>query len=90
VSLRRLPFFKLVVIGQLALLLRRHLRQLDPHERRRLASLLRRPTRLAPHERAELRDLVGRLEPRAFAFATADAFSPWPLPRRLAGRRRRF
>ena len=88
--LRRLPFLKVLAIGQLALLLRRHFKQLEPHERRRLASLVRRGTHLAPHERSELRNLLARLQPRAFAFAAADAVSPWPLPRRLAGRRRRF
>jgi hypothetical protein len=33
-----------------------------------------------------LRRLLGKLEPRAFAVIAANAFSPVPLPRRLAGR----
>jgi hypothetical protein len=37
-------------------------------------------------EREELKRLLAKLEPRAFAFNTANAFSPFPLPRRLAGR----
>jgi len=89
-SVRRLPFLKVLAIAELALLARRHLTRLQPHERRRLGALVRRGRRLQPHERAELRELVGRLEPRAFAFAAADAFSPWRLPRFLGGRRRRF
>jgi hypothetical protein len=89
-SVRRLPFFKVFALAQLALLARRHLTQLQPHERRRLGALVRRGPGLQAHERAELRELVGRLQPRSFAFAAADAFSPWPLPRFLGGRRRRF
>jgi hypothetical protein len=83
--LRRMPFFKLLAIAQTALLARRHLQRLDGSDRRRLAELVRRGRRLSPGERDELRRLLAKLEPRAFAFATADRFSPFPLPRRLAG-----
>jgi hypothetical protein len=85
---RRLPFFKLLAIGQVALLARRHLKQLTPAERRRLAALVRRGPRLDPAERRELGEIVVKLDPRAFAFGAADRFSPLPLPRRLAGRPR--
>jgi hypothetical protein len=89
-SVRRLPFFKLLAVVQLALLARRHLGVLTPDERRRLGELARRGHRLDGAERAELRDLAMKLEPRAFAAAAADYISPLPLPRRfLAGRRRR-
>ena len=41
--IRRLPFFKVVAIVQLALLARRHLGALTPDERRRMAALARAP-----------------------------------------------
>ena len=40
-GLRRLPVFKLLAIGEVALLARSHIRRLDPDERRRLVELLR-------------------------------------------------
>jgi triphosphoribosyl-dephospho-CoA synthetase len=85
-SVRRLPFLKLLAIAQLLLLARRHFLHLDPAERRRLAELVRRGRSLTPAEREELRGLVQRLEPRAFAGAAADAFSPFST--RRFGRRR--
>ena len=85
-SLRRMPFLKLLAVAQIALLARRHLRRLDAGDRHRLSELVRRGRRMDRSERDELRRLLSRLEPRAFAAATADAFSPVPLPRRLAGR----
>jgi hypothetical protein len=87
---RRLPFFKLLAIVQLALLARRHLQALSPAERRRMSELARRGRSLTPTERTELRELAGKLEPRAFAGAVADALSPFPLPKRFTrGPRRR-
>jgi hypothetical protein len=88
-TVRRMPFFRVLAIAQLALLARRHLRGLTPAERRRMAELARHGRSLTPDERNELRDLAGRLQPGAFAGAVADAFSPVPLPRRFTGRRRR-
>jgi hypothetical protein len=85
---RRLPLFKLVAIVQLALLARRHLQHLEPHERSRLADLVRHGHRLSAHERGELRELAAKLQPGAFAAAAADALSPIGLPGRR-GRRRR-
>ena len=84
--IKRLPFFKILAIGQVALLVRRHLRGLSRDERRRLAELARRGTKLTPAERAELRTLVGKLEPRAFAIGAANHISPVPLPRWLRGK----
>lgn len=87
--LRRLPFFKLLAVAEVALLARRHLGNLAPDERRRLAELVRRGRRMGPEERRELRELVMRLEPRAFAVHAVDRMSPVPLPKkRLSGRRR--
>ena len=85
-TIRRLPFFKLVAILQLALLARRHLGVLTPAERRRMLDLTRHPKTMTPAERRELRDLALKLEPRAFAGAAADRLSPLPLPRKLRGR----
>jgi hypothetical protein len=85
-SLRRMPFFKVLAIAKIALVARRHLQRLDASDRRRLSELVRRGHRMDRAERHELRRLVGKLEPRAFAVASADAFSPVRLPRRLAGR----
>jgi hypothetical protein len=78
---KRLPFFKIFAIAQVALLVRRHLKRLTPMERKRMAELVRRGHRLDRDERNELRTLVGKLEPTAFAFAAADHFSPIPLRR---------
>jgi len=85
-TLRRMPFLKVLAIAQALLLARRHLLRLDGRDRRRLSELAKRGRSLTPAERDELRSLLSKMEPRAFAVAAADAFSPVPLPRRLAGR----
>lgn len=84
-----MPFLKLMALAQIALLARRHLQRLDANDRHRLSELARRGHSLDRAERDELRGLLGKLEPGAFAAATADAFSPVRLPRRFAGRSRR-
>jgi hypothetical protein len=86
--IKRLPFFKILAIAQVALLVRRHLRGLSRDERRRMAELARHGTKLTPAERAELRTLVGKLEPRVFVIGAANHISPVPLPRRLLGKLR--
>lgn len=86
-TLKRIPFLRIFAIAKLAWVARRHLQALDADERRRLGALVRRGPGMSAAERGELRALVGKLQPRAFAFRTADAFSPVPLPRRLAGSR---
>lgn len=86
--IRRLPLFRLLLIAELALLVRDHLRRLDPAERRRLWELVRRGPGMLPDERAELRALVAKIEPRMLAGAVAEKFSPVPLPSRLTGRGR--
>ena len=85
-----MPFFKLLAVGQTVLLARRHLLQLDGDDRRRLRELMMRGKSMNAAERDELRRLLGELAPTSFAFATADAFSPIPIPgRRWRQRRRR-
>lgn len=81
-----MPFLKVLAIAQTLLLARHHLQRLDAGDRRRMNELVRRGRDMTPAERTELRRLLGKLEPRAFAFTTADRFSPFPLPRRLKGR----
>lgn len=82
---RHLPLFQWLLLGQLALLARRHLRYVSPAERRRMFQLARRRGSLSPGERDELRRLTAKLAPRAFLGAAADQVSPVPLPRRLTG-----
>lgn len=84
---RQLPLFKLIAVGQVALMAREHLQRLDATERRRLAELVRRGRGMDPAERAELRALAGKLEPKVFALAALDKVSPVPLPGRFGGRR---
>jgi hypothetical protein len=92
-GLRRLPVFKLIAIGEVALLARSHVTRLEPAERRRLVELVRkgrgRPSRLSSSERDELHELVAKTEPRLFVGLTADKLSPVPLPRRLVEGKRR-
>jgi hypothetical protein len=84
--LRVIPFFRLLAIAKTLLLARRHLRGLDTADRRRLRQLVMRGRNMTPAEREELRGILGRLEPRAFALATANAFSPVRIPRWLVRR----
>ena len=88
-TVRAIPFFKVLAIAQVALLVRRHLVALTPLERRRMAELVRHGHHLSADERHELLDLVMKLEPRAFAVSAADHVSPFPLPKRLLRGRRR-
>ena len=84
-TVKRLPFFRVLAIAEVAVLARRHLARLDRTDRRRLFELVRRGRSLDPAERDELRALVARLEPRAFVGSAVDRFSPIPLPRRFTG-----
>jgi hypothetical protein len=93
-GLRRLPVFKLLAIGEIALLARSHITRLNPAERRRLVELLRkgrgRQRNLTDAERDELQRLIAKTEPRLFAGLAADRLSPIPLPGRVVrGPRRR-
>ena len=82
-TFRRMPIFRLLAIAQAVLLARRHLQRLDAGDRRRLRELVRRGRGMDRSERDELRRILSKLEPRALAFAAANAFSPLPLPRRF-------
>ncbi len=86
-GVRRLPVFRLLAIGEIALLARDHVSKLDPEERRRLLTLVRkgkgRTRDLGVEERDELQRLVAKAEPRLFVGTAADKLSPVPLPRRF-------
>jgi hypothetical protein len=86
-GLKRLPIFKLLAVGEIALLARNHLARLEPGERRRLIELLRtgrgRSRNLSDAERDELQALIAKTEPRLLAGLAADRLSPVPLPRRV-------
>ena len=65
-------WLRVLAIGQLALLVRRHLTLLEPDERSRLARLIaqskgRPRTNLSANEREEMLRLVQKLEPGALA-----------------------
>ncbi|HEX2467442.1 MAG TPA: hypothetical protein VHJ54_04470 [Solirubrobacterales bacterium] len=69
-------WLRVLVIAQVALLIRRHLTLLAPDERRRMAQLVQkskgRPRRnLSANEREELLRLVRKLEPGEFGRAAA-------------------
>jgi hypothetical protein len=85
--MRRLPFFRVLALAQIALLARRHFQRLDSTDRRRMAELVRRGRNLTPAERTELRALAAKVEPGEFAGAALRKFSPIGLPGRFSGRR---
>lgn len=86
--IKKLPFFKILAVAQLALMARRHLHGLTRDDKRRLVELARRGTKLTPAERTELRGLVAKMEPGAFAVGAANHISPFPLPRWLVAKLR--
>ena len=94
-GLKRLPLLKVLAIAEVALLARDHVSMLDPEERRRLLTLVRKgkgrtARNLSDEEREELARLVAKAEPRLFAGMVADKLSPVPLPKRFVhGARRR-
>ena len=80
--LKKMPLFRLIAVGETALLARRHLRRLNAKDRHRLLELVRKGRGMSAGQRDELRTILAKLGPREFAYATADAFSPVKLPRR--------
>lgn len=82
-GLKHLPIVRLLAIGELALVARKHLAHLDAPQRHRLAQLVRRGRALNVSEREELRGLVAQLDTRAFAGSALQRLSPLPLPKRL-------
>lgn len=84
---RHLPWGRVLLAGELAILLARHVALLDGRERRRLVTLLARaagrPGSRDPNERAELRRLVAKLQPRVLAGSAVRRLVPVPLPKRV-------
>jgi len=76
-----------VMVFELAMVMRKHWKRLEPKDRERLSELLRKsqgvPTRLTPRERADVRELLGKLEPGAIARSIV------PIGRRAVKRRTR-
>ena len=86
-GLKHLPIFKLIAIGEIAILAKEHLYRLEPQERKRLVALVQtsrgRKGNLSEAERRELAELIGKMDTRFFAGAAAGKLSPVPLPRRF-------
>ena len=84
---RAIPMARLMAAAQVVMLARRHWHRLEPHERRRLITLVRvaggRRGRLTPGERLELARLIAKADPRLFAGLVVEKFSPVRLPRRV-------
>jgi hypothetical protein len=91
-GLRRLPVAKLLAVAEVVLLARQHIVRLEPHERRRVLTLMRRArgrsSNLSAGERAELAALVSKANPRLFLGLVANKLSPVPLPPRVVRGRR--
>jgi hypothetical protein len=91
-GLRRLPVAKLLAVAEIVLLARQHIVRLEPQERRRVLTLMRRgrgrAQNLSAAERAELAALVAKANPRLFLGLVASKMSPVPLPRRVIRGRR--
>ncbi len=78
-------WFRVLMIGQVALLARRHLSLLEPGEQSKLAKLVaksrgRPRTNLTAAERQELLTLAQKLEPSAFAQGAWAAARGRPKP----------
>lgn len=77
---RRIPIARLIIIAEVAILAGEHVGRLEPAERRRVVTLLRRarlrPGNLTQRERGELVMLVAKAEPKLFAKSVARKFSP--------------
>ena len=77
---KRIPLVRLIVVAEVAMLAGEHVGRLQPSERRRVVTLLRRarlrPGNLSHRERGELAMLVAKAEPKLFAKSVAKKFSP--------------
>jgi hypothetical protein len=91
-SYRAIPMAKLLTAAQLVMLARRHWLRLEPHERRRLFTLVRIATgrrgRLTPAERFELARLIAKADPKLFAGLVVQKLSPVPFPKRMVRAKR--
>jgi hypothetical protein len=89
---RAIPMAKLLTAAQVVMLARRHWVRLEPHERRRLFTLVRVATgrrgRLTPAERFELARLIAKADPKLFAGLVVQKLSPVPFPKRMVREKR--
>ncbi len=79
-GLKRLPLTRLLVLAEVGMLAKAHFERLTPPERRRLMTLVKEargwPQNLDGPQRRELQRLIAKVEPRAFADAAIERFSP--------------
>ena len=89
---RAIPMAKLLTAAQVVMLARRHWLRLEPHERRRMFTLVRIATgrrgRLTPAERFELARLIAKADPKLFAGLVVQKLSPVPFPKRMVRAKR--
>jgi hypothetical protein len=89
---RAIPMAKLLTAARLVMIARRHWLRPDPHERRRMLTLVRVATGrrggLTPAERFELARLIAKADPKLFAGLVVQMLSPVPLPKRMARTKR--
>jgi hypothetical protein len=89
---RMIPMAKLLTAAQVVMLARRHWLRLEPHERRRLFTLVRVATGrrggLTPAERFELARLIAKADPKLFAGLVVQKLSPVPFPKRMVRSKR--
>ena len=82
-----------IVLAELAVLLKHHWERLDEKERKRLPELVRkskgRPSNLSLREKREMRRMVDKIGPRELVVGAADRVSPVGVPdsikKRLSG-----
>ena len=79
-----------IVLAEIAVLLKHHWERLDEKERKRLPELVRkskgRPSNLSLREKREMRRMVEKIGPRELAVGAADKVSPVGVPDRIKKR----
>jgi hypothetical protein len=85
---KRIPLAWMVIAAEVAMLAKTHYERLNHPERRRLVILLKeakgQPRNMSNRDRAEFERLVTKLEPKLFAQAAAQKFSPVPPRKNIA------
>ena len=83
-ALKKIPAARLLAAAEVALLVRQHVKRLEPDERRRVIRLVRRgrgrPSNLSDRERRELALLVQKMEPREFVNTATKRLTGVSLP----------
>jgi hypothetical protein len=81
---RGVPMARLIAAAQIVMLARQHWLRLEPHERRRVITLVRqgrgRRRNLTPSQRDELGRLIAKANPRLFAGLAVQRLSPVRVP----------